>query len=155
MFCIGREKDMLREITPEETGILYECMEDLGRHHNDVSVYFKGIYPTISSEEIVRQFAAEMEAGNSYIAVIEEGERVIGLCKISITKETGVLEYLVVLNEEKGKGHGSELMDWAFRKFNENNVKNIEVKVVYGNDAAEFYKRFGFREKSIILCLKR
>ena len=53
---------MLREITPEETGILYECMEDLGRHHNDVSVYFKGIYPTISLEEIVRQFAAEMEA---------------------------------------------------------------------------------------------
>lgn len=95
---------MLREITPEETGILYECMEDLGRHHNDVSVYFKGIYPSISSEEIVRQFAAEMEAGNSYIAVIEEGERVIGLCKISITKETGVLEYLVVHNEEKGKG---------------------------------------------------
>ena len=44
---------MMREISPEETDILYECLEDLGRHHNNVSVYFKGIYPTISSEEIV------------------------------------------------------------------------------------------------------
>ena len=146
---------MMREISPEETDILYECLEDLGRHHNNVSVYFKGIYPTISSEEIVRQFAAEMKEGGSYVAVIEEGKRVIGLCKISIAKDTGFLDYLVVLHQEKGKGYGAALMNWALNRFDEFNVKNIEVKAVYGNDAIDFYKKYGFTEKSIILCLKR
>ena len=31
----------MREIGFEETYRLYECMEDLARHHNEVSVYFR------------------------------------------------------------------------------------------------------------------
>jgi hypothetical protein len=46
-------------------------------------------------------------------------------------------------------------MDWALGKFEEYGVKNIEVKVVYGNDVVDFYKRYGFKEKSLILCLRR
>jgi len=147
----------MREIGSEETPRLYECMEDLARHHNESSVYFRGSYPSIPSEEIVKQFAADMEAGSSHIAVIEDGERFVGLCKINVdaAKAAGVLDYLVVLGAERGNGHGAALMDWALGKFEEYGVKNIEVKVVYGNDVVDFYKRYGFKEKSLILCLRR
>ena len=40
----------MREIRSEEAYRLYECLESLAEHHNDVSVYFKGLYPTLSSE---------------------------------------------------------------------------------------------------------
>ena len=145
----------MREISADETNLLYECMEDLGRHHNNTSVYFKGIYPTIPSDEIVKQFADDMRKGISNIAVIEENDKVVGLCKINIEKGSGVLDYLVVLQDKRGQGYGAELMNWAFSKFDEFNVKDIEVKVVYGNDVINLYKKYGFKEKSIILLLQR
>ena len=147
----------MREISPQETPRLYECLEDLARHHNEVSVYFKGFYPGIPSEELAKQFAAEMEAGSSHIAVIEDGERVIGLCKTNVdaAKAAGTLDYLVVLGTERGSGHGAALMDWALGKFAELGVKAVEVKYVYGNDVVDFYRRYGFKEKSVIMRLER
>ncbi|MBR3309672.1 MAG: GNAT family N-acetyltransferase [Lachnospiraceae bacterium] len=145
----------MREIGSKETYRLYDCMEDLAKHHNEVSVYFKGGYPTISSEEILRKFAEDLENGISRIAVMEDGDKVIGFCKINIVKDNGFLDYLSVLEEERGKGLGSVLVDWALEKFAEYNVRNIEVKVVYGNGVIDFYKKYGFREKSILMSLKR
>ncbi|MBR2767708.1 MAG: GNAT family N-acetyltransferase [Solobacterium sp.] len=145
----------MREIGSKETYRLYDCMEDLAKHHNEVSVYFKGGYPTISSEEILRKFAEDLENGISRISVMEDGDKVIGFCKINIVKDNGFLDYLSVLEEERGKGLGSVLVDWALEKFAEYNVRNIEVKVVYGNGVIDFYKKYGFREKSILMSLKR
>ena len=145
----------MREIGSKETYRLYDCMEDLAKHHNEVSVYFKGGYPTISSEEILRKFAEDLENGISRISVMEDGDKVIGFCKINIVKDNGFLDYLSVLEEERGKGIGTALVDWALEKFAECNVRNIEVKVVYGNGVIDFYKKYGFREKSILMSLKR
>ena len=147
--------DKIREIGFEETYRLYECMEDLARHHNEVSVYFKGDYPSISSEKIVRLFGDDVKEGRSHIAVIEDAGKVIGFCKINISGKSGILDYLAVLSQERGKGHGTALMDWAFRKFDESKVDNVEVKVIYGNDAVNFYKKYGFREKSVLMNVKR
>lgn len=151
----GERKAEMREISSKETCRLYDCMEDLAKHHNEVSVYFKGGYPTISSKEVIRQFAEDLEKGISHIAVMEDGEKIIGFCKISIVKDSGFLDYLSVLEEERGKGLGSALLEWALDKFAEFNVRNIEVKVVYGNGVIDFYKKYGFREKSILMSLKR
>ena len=144
---------MIREITSKETGKLYNCLEALAEHHNKVSVHFKEQYPRTSSEQKITEFEKELEAGRSYIAVAENDTEVIGFCKINAESGTGALEYLVVLDQERGKGYGAALMDWALNRFRDLKIKEIDVKVVYGNDAIHLYEKYGFRERSVILTL--
>ena len=44
-------------------------------------------------------------------------------------------------------------MNWALNTFRELGIKDIDVKVVYGNEAIRFYQKYGFRERSVILTL--
>ncbi len=146
---------MIREIKPEETGKLYECLEALAEHHNKVSVHFKGCYPQKPSMQKIKQFESELEEGRSHIAVIEKDGNIIGFCKIGTDGNTGTLEYLVVLDRERGKGYGAALMDWALNTFRKLGINEIDVKVVYGNEAIHLYEKYGFREKSVIMVLQR
>lgn len=141
----------MREIKAEEAYKVYECLESMGEYHNKVSVYFKGHYPTITSEDLVKEFEKKLEEGNAYVAVVEEDGQVVGFCEISVKGYEGSLDYLSILEQYRGKGYGKALMDWAFNRFTELDVKAIEVKVVYGNDVIDLYKKYGFKEKSIIL----
>lgn len=143
----------MREIRSEEVNKLYECLESLAEHHNEVSVYFKGLYPTRSSEHLIKEFQKEMNEGKAFIAVVENDGKVIGFCKISIDGTKGNLDFLSVLEQERGKGYGKSLMDWALNRFKELKIDDVEVKVVYGNDVIDLYKKYGFKEKSIILKL--
>ena len=146
---------MIREIKSGETGKLYECLEALAEHHNKVSVHFKGCYPQTPSGKRIRQFESELEEDKSRIAVVENDSKIIGFCKIGTDGSTGILEYLVVLDQERGKGYGAALMDWALNTFRKLGVNEIDVKVVYGNEAIHLYEKYGFREKSVIMALQR
>ena len=146
---------MIREINSDEAGKLYECLEALAEHHNKVSVHFKGCYPKTPSKQRIKQFENELKEGNSRIAVVENGSNILGFCKIDTDGKTGVLEYLVILTQERGKGYGAALMDWAMNTFRKLKVNEIDVKVVYGNEAIHLYEKYGFREKSIIMTLHR
>lgn len=143
----------MREISSKETGRLLECLEALAEHHNQVSAHFKGRYPQTPSEQKIIQFESELEEGRSRIAVIENEKKVIGFCKINTDADTGVLEYLVVLDRERGKGYGAALMEWALNTFRALGIKEIDVKVVCGNDAVRLYEKYGFRARSVILTL--
>lgn len=145
----------MREINPNETDKLYECLEALAEHHNQVSVYFKGHYPQTPSEQKIRQFESELEEGRARIAVAENDGKVIGFCKINTDARPGVLEYLVVLDRERGKGYGAAFMDWALNTFQTLGINDIDVKVVYDNEAIRFYEKYGFRARSVILTLNR
>ena len=145
----------MREINPNETDKLYECLEALAEHHNQVSVYFKGHYPQTPSEQKIRQFESELEEGRARIAVAENDGKVIGFCKINTDARPGVLEYLVVLDRERGKGYGAAFMDWALNTFRELGFNDIDVKVIYDNEAIRFYEKYGFRTRSVILTLNR
>ncbi len=143
----------MREISFEETDKLYGCLEELAKHHNKVSTHFEGYYPITPSEQRIESFKGELKSGKSFISVIENDQKVIGFCKICVDGGKGVLEYLVVLEQERGHGYGIALMDWAMEKFQELEITDIDVKVVFGNNALDFYKKYGFREKSIVLGL--
>ena len=60
-----------------------------------------------------------------------------------------------MLEQERGKGYGAAFMDWALNTFRELGIHEIDVKAVYGNEAIRFYKKYGFRERSVILTLKQ
>ena len=141
----------MREIGAAETGKLRECLLALAEHHNKVSVHFKGCYPKAPVEQTLKNFSADLESGKSAIAVIEDNDSVIGFCKTDIDGEYGVIEYLVVLEEQRGKGYGAELMDWAMSRFRASGASTIDVKVADGNNAVTLYEKYGFRMNAHIL----
>ena len=145
----------MREITPDEVSKLYGCIRELSEYHNTKSVNFKGYYPLSSFEKTLESFEAALSSQDSYIAVTEIENRIIGFCKVDINGESGKLDYLVVKEEFRGKGFGKELMDWAMRIFARSNVKHIEVKVVDGNPTIHLYEKYGFKMKSHILGIER
>ena len=46
----------MREISYEETDKLYDCLEELAKHHNKVSAHFEGYYPITPSEQRIESF---------------------------------------------------------------------------------------------------
>ena len=143
----------MREIHTTEVFKLKECLAELAEHHNRVSVNFKGNYPKEAFNKTLERFSADLEEGKSHIAVVEEGDRVIGFCKVNCSHNVGTLEYMVVLNSQRGKGHGAQLMNWAMDKFRETGVAFVEVKVVDGNEAIRFYEKYGFKINAHLLRL--
>ena len=107
----------MREITSDEVCKLEKCLLALAAHHNKVSVNFKGCYPKTPIEQTIQHFSADLDRGRSYIAVAESNDSVIGFCKINIDENTGVLEYLVVLEDHRGLGCGASLIEWALRQY--------------------------------------
>jgi ribosomal protein S18 acetylase RimI-like enzyme len=46
-------------------------------------------------------------------------------------------------------------MDWALNTFQKLGINEIDVKVVYGNEAIHLYEKYGFRERFVIMTLDR
>lgn len=142
---------IVREITAKEVWKLKECLRVLAKHHNEVSVNFKGSYPSRPYEKTLQIFEQALTENRSCIAVVEENDGIAGFCKVDIVETKGKLDYLVVRKEFRRKGYGRILMDWAMETFRRFKVNHIEVKVVDGNEAIRLYEKYGFRMNAHIL----
>lgn len=143
----------IRTIEDNEVYKLTDCLAALTEHHNRVSLHFSGAYPSRPYEQTLELFSAALQEGRSQIAILEEQNRVVGFCKLDVTGTAGKIDYLVVMPEYRGKGCGTELVNWAMQIFRQKGVKSIEVKVVAGNDAIHFYEKYGFQINAYILRL--
>lgn len=145
----------MREIEEYETQNLEECLQALSAYHNEVSTNFSGSYPSRPFKDTLKIFKESLIKRNSRIAVAEEHGRIIGFCKVDIGGGIGKLDYLVVLSEYRGKGYGKAFMEWAMKVFDEHNIRQIEVKVIDGNEAIHLYEKYGFKMNAHILVNKR
>ena len=162
--CIGKmnlqtkgkkKNDMrVREIDKTEVHKLLGCIVALSAYHNQASINFKGCYPSRPYADTLRMFADNLENGISQIGIVENSEKVIGFCKIDMHHNAGKLDYLVVLEEYRGKGYGKMLMDWAMEQFAKRNICCIAVKVVDGNEAIHLYEKYGFKMNAHLLWRK-
>ncbi|MDO5532497.1 GNAT family N-acetyltransferase [Sutterella sp.] len=147
----------LREITAADVPRLRASLIELAAWHNSVSEHFgdtessAGAWPVKPFETTLAGFDEALRRGTSRIAVIEsddETRAVIGFAKVDIDSvgQTGKIDYLVVRETFRGRGHGSRLMEWAMATLRRAAVTRIEVKVVAGNDGAiRLYEKHGFR----------
>lgn len=142
---------IIRTLKQNEVWKLKRCIRELAEHHNTVSVNFKGSFPRRPYEVTIESFETSLKNGTSKIAVVEENEQIAGFCKVDFQGTTGKLDYLVVLKEYRGNGYGQQLMDWAMQEFETNGIKQIEVKVVDGNEAIHLYEKYGFKMNAHIL----
>lgn len=141
----------IQEIKVNEVNKLLDCIMQLSEYHNTISVNFKGSYPSRPYNQTLDLFLENLEKGQSRIAVIESGERIVGFCKVDMNGKNGKLDYLVVLQEYRKQGFGKQFMEWAMETFRKDNITHIEVKVVDGNDAIHLYEKYGFKINSHIL----
>lgn len=141
----------IRQITAEEIPELYNCVKALSEYHNEVSLYHKGSYPTKPYEETLEKFARDHVSGISEFAVVEDSGEIAGFCKIDLVPDCGKLDYLIVLEQYRGKGYGGALMDWAMARFRDAGIRKMELKVVAGNEAIHLYEKYGFKINAHIL----
>ncbi len=142
-------------ITLDDMEILREPLEKLHKHHNEKSVYFSGSYPKQSFEERVKEYKEKEKKGEYRIEVLtDEKQLVVGFCISYKEKENGHINVLFVEQQCRKHGLGARLIKSAIEWFEQNGIKDIELTVVYGNDAVEFYKKMGFYPRSTIMTTR-
>lgn len=155
VMLMNKEKIIIKELAPAETEQLLPCLEALDACHNAVSVFFSGSYPARANSVKLAEFKQSLNNGKSKIAGVFRESDLLGFCKIDFFESHGKLDYLVVLPGERGRGLGDMLMQWALAEFARHGLRQIEVKVVYGNDTVAFYEKYGFRINAQIMVTKR
>lgn len=143
----------MRTIDANELYKLIGCLGALAEYHNAVSLHFGGSYPSRPCEQTIELFSVALKEGRSQIAVIEERGEIVGFCKLDFSAVSGKIDYLIVLPAYRGRGFGGAFLDWAMQTFRQRGVKNIEVKVVAGNDVIRLYEKYGFQINAQILRL--
>ena len=145
-----------KQITVEDMETLRKSLDKLHKYHNTKSKYFSGDYPRITFEERIKEYRKNAKLGEYRIELLVDSEtsNIIGFCIAYIRKTGGVVEVLFVDEKYRRNGLGVKLMSSAMEWFGENHIKDIELTVVYGNEAVSFYQKLGFYPRSIIMTTK-
>ncbi len=83
-----------------------------------------------------------------------ETDNILGFCIAYSKSVSGKIEVLFVDEKYRRNGFGLKLMNSAVEWFKEKQVDDIELIVVYGNEAVSFYQKLGFYPRSIIMTTK-
>ncbi|NRD77047.1 GNAT family N-acetyltransferase [Bacillus sp. BRMEA1] len=143
-------------ITLDEIEMLRKPLDQLHEYHNHKSKYFSGSYPRITFEERIEEYKNNSKDGEYRIELLMEAQtnNIIAFCITHCKKLIGKVDVLFVDETYRGNGLGKELMHHAMKWFKEKDINEIELTVVYGNEAVAFYQKFGFFPRSIIMTTK-
>ncbi|SFJ92155.1 MULTISPECIES: GNAT family N-acetyltransferase [unclassified Bacillus (in: firmicutes)] len=145
-----------KQITLDEIEIIRNPLDKLHEYHNSKSKYFSGDYPRITFEERIEEYKKNSKYGEYRIELLIESEtdNIVGFCIAYSKKVSGKIEVLFVDEEYRRNGLGLKLMNSAMEWFKEKQIYEIELTVVYGNEAVSFYQKLGFYPRSIIMTTK-
>ncbi|GAA0720049.1 GNAT family N-acetyltransferase [Clostridium malenominatum] len=128
--------------------------EKLNKHHEANSDHFSDSFMNLKFEIRKKKFVNDNSL-EVKVDLIKDVERdlYIGYCISIINKELiGEIESLFVEKEYRKYGLGDKLMNRALEWLNSNQVKTKIIGVTEGNEnVLEFYKRYGFYKKRVIL----
>ncbi|EJR51141.1 hypothetical protein IIM_03509 [Bacillus cereus VD107] len=143
-------------ITLDEIEIIRDSLDKLHEYHNSKSKYFSGDYPRITFEERIEEYKRNSKYGEYRIELLidSETDNILGFCIAYSKKISGKIEVLFVDEKYRRNGLGLKLMNSAVEWFKEQQIDEIELTVVYGNEAVSFYQKLGFYLRSIIMTTK-
>ncbi|EEM05752.1 MULTISPECIES: GNAT family N-acetyltransferase [Bacillus] len=145
-----------KHITLDEIEIIRNSLDKLHEYHNSKSKFFSGDYPRITFEERIEEYKKNSKYGEYRIELLIESEtdNILGFCIAYSKKVSGKIEVLFVDENYRRNGLGLKLMNSAVEWFKEKQIYEIELTVVYGNEAVSFYQKLGFYPRSIIMTTK-
>ncbi|EOO18055.1 MULTISPECIES: GNAT family N-acetyltransferase [Bacillus cereus group] len=143
-------------ITLDEIEIIRDSLDKLHEYHNSKSKYFSGDYPRMTFEERIEDYKKNSKYGEYRIELLIESktDNILGFCIAYSKSVSGKIEVLFVDEKYRRNGYGLKLMNSAVEWFKEKQVDDIELIVVYGNEAVSFYQKLGFYPRSIIMTTK-
>ncbi len=118
---------IIRQMTIEDADFAFECTSNEG-------------WQSATKDNFIGLM--EYDADGCFIG--EHGGKRIGLCVATRYRENGFVGDLIVIEEERGKGFGTQLLKHAIKYLQNNDIKNIYLD---GDlDAVPIYERYGFRK---------
>ncbi|PGO25842.1 GNAT family N-acetyltransferase [Bacillus cereus] len=145
-----------KQITLEEIEVIRNPLDKLHEYHNSKSKFFSGDYPRITFEERIKEYEKNLKYGEYRIELLiaAETDNILGFYIAYGKKVSGKIEVLFVDEKYRRNGLGLKLMNSAMEWFKEKQIYEIELTVVYGNEAVSFYEKLGFYPRSIIMTTK-
>lgn len=146
---------MIRYFETDENGLdlIKELWEQLNSHHKARSKYFYQDYEKIVFDDRKKQLFKKIGKWNLRIDLaLDIDDHTVGYCVSSISNEKGEIDSIYVDENFRTKGIGDILMKRALEWMDTNDIVDREVKLSAGNDdAIQFYSRYGFHPKHIVL----
>lgn len=131
-----------KDITEIDT--IRTLWEKLNLMHKDKTPNFKKRFENFTFDQ---RFASINVQGNYKLNVIldNDNSEYVGYCLSSIDGASGEVQSIYIEKEYRKYGLGGKLMERALNWFEENEIANITIGVIYGNEEAlPFYARYGF-----------
>ena len=126
----------------------------LNAHHKDNSKYFADRFKDLTFETRKTKFLSDSTL-KVRVDIVKDNVNnlLIGYCISTINKEQiGEIDSLYIETEYRKFGIGDELMKRALEWMNESKTKAKIIVVAEGNETVlDFYKRYGFYKRRIIL----
>ncbi|MCH4570783.1 GNAT family N-acetyltransferase [Bacillus sp. ES1-5] len=143
-------------ITLDEIEIVRDHLDKLHEYHNSKSKYFSGDYPRMTFEERIEDYKKNSKYREYRIELLVEAETtdILGFCIAYSKSVSGKIEVLFVDEKYRRNGFGLKLMNSTVEWFKAKKIDEIELTVVYGNEAVSFYEKLGFYPRSIIMATK-
>lgn len=143
-----------RLLRPEEMPLLTPLMRALSDYHNAIAETFAGIFPVRPREDQTRELGEQIAVDKGRVEITLENNEPIAFCAGTFEKNYGTIDFLYVREAMRGKGIGGRLLTGQLDYFREKGVTFVDLGVVRGNPAAEFYERHGFEFRSRIFSRK-
>lgn len=141
-----------RVLTADEIHLLVAELPKLAEYHNRVAETFSGIYPIVPIPEALADTEKTVREGMARAEIVEdETGEIAGFCVVHFHGDTGDVDWLYVRDDARGEGWGKILLDNAMAYLKENGVQLVDLTVVSGNPAKDFYAEQGFVVRSELM----
>jgi ribosomal protein S18 acetylase RimI-like enzyme len=140
-------------IDRDEIGIIKPLWKGLSDHHLSKSKHFKKHFSESTFEERVEGLN---KREHLIVYVAQENGRDIGYCLATVDGLNGEVDSLFVETEYRGRGIGEELMSLALKWLEEQKCETVRVSIAEGNESVhDFYRRYGFAERLMVMQMKQ
>jgi len=135
----------------DKVGLLWK---KLNIHHQTISTHFRDSMALMTFDQRKASWLSRTETGQLRIdiAVLRVPEEPIGYCVTTIDNDMGEIESLFVDEAYRKMGIGTVLMEKSLNWLEQNSITRKKLNVAVGNEQVlNFYRRFGFHPRAIIL----
>jgi ribosomal protein S18 acetylase RimI-like enzyme len=117
--------------------------EEFGITVDDIEDKFSDRFTEEGIKKATEKIINPLEGSTTFVA--KEGDTVVGVCRILISRKENRLGALYVLPDSQKKGIGKKLWEQAQKLFDPTKDTFVSV-VTYNTNAIEFYKSLGFED---------
>lgn len=126
-----------------------ELWQELNAHYQALSTHFTDHFLNLTFPQRVAQLSRKDKL---VVFLAKERQRRIGYCVATVHEGLGEIDSLYVSLAYRGNGVGEALVARALHWLEGHKCKKINVFIAAGNeDAEQFYHKFGFAKRFIVM----